>query len=53
MNYKHSTLPQAMVTAYNDLKEGKILTHQGDLTDASINRSPYSYDQNPIEEQQE
>ncbi|VDP09126.1 unnamed protein product [Schistosoma curassoni] len=33
------------------MKEGKILKAEGDLHNASINRSPAAYLKNPVEEQ--
>lgn len=36
--------------ATNNLKRGRIYYNQGELLDASINRSPTSYDNNPAEE---
>ncbi|CAH8666127.1 unnamed protein product [Schistosoma bovis] len=37
--------------AYSNMKEGKILKAEGDLHNASINRSPAAYLKNPVEEQ--
>uniref|UniRef100_A0A3Q0KPD2 Neutral ceramidase n=1 Tax=Schistosoma mansoni TaxID=6183 RepID=A0A3Q0KPD2_SCHMA len=37
--------------AYSNMKEGKILKAEGDLHNASINRSPAAYLENPVEEQ--
>lgn len=41
---------QSIERAHKDLAPGKVYFSQGDLTDASVNRSPYAYDQNPEEE---
>ncbi|GAB6018522.1 hypothetical protein CHUAL_000219 [Chamberlinius hualienensis] len=41
---------ESISRAHDNIKPGRIYHSQGDLTDASINRSPYSYEQNPAEE---
>jgi len=41
---------QSISNAHDSLQPGYILYDQGDLTDASINRSPTSYQNNPEEE---
>lgn len=42
---------QSIDLAYSNMKEGKILKAEGDLHNASINRSPAAYLKNPVEEQ--
>jgi neutral ceramidase len=44
---------QSIVRAHDDLQPARMFVAQGDLTDASVNRSPYAYDQNPEEEKAE
>ena len=33
--------------AHHNMKQATLLTSVGSLTNASINRSPYAYEQNP------
>ena len=48
--WKIKTYFQSIRLAHEDLNEGDILYNSGDLLDASANRSPYAYEQNPAEE---
>ena len=41
---------QSITIAHENLQKGKIFINQGDLIDASINRSPTAYLCNPPEE---
>ena len=41
---------QSIRLAHQNLQPGRLLINSGDLLDASINRSPTSYLQNPPEE---
>ena len=45
-----SYLFQSVKIAYESMQPGHIYYASGELADASINRSPFSYDQNPKEE---
>ncbi len=38
--------------AHDDLQDATVFLNAGDLTDASVNRSPYAYEQNPEEERE-
>lgn len=43
-------IEQCIVEAHNNLHPGKIYVNKGDLLDASVNRSPSAYLNNPAEE---
>lgn len=43
-------ITQSIQLAEADLQDARMFVNKGDVEDAGINRSPYSYDQNPAEE---
>lgn len=45
-------LPQSIKDATESLTPGNIFYSEGDLEDASVNRSPASYLQNPADERE-
>lgn len=43
-------ITQSIVTAHNNMNEGRIFISETEVNDASINRSPLAYANNPQEE---
>lgn len=44
-------ITQSIVTAHNNIADGRIFISQTEINDANINRSPLAYANNPAEEQ--
>lgn len=41
------TCVMLLTVAHDNMKVGSLLTSSGSLTNSSVNRSPYAYEQNP------